>query len=107
MCIRDSYQVVASTLLALGEVGITDQRKFTNQLLDQGREMLLRRRISGESAISKDLFTTGLRLAEHRQLLEGEGEGLQSRRERFANETAEVLAAINHLQKAYDDIWFP
>jgi glycerol-3-phosphate O-acyltransferase len=105
--IAEAYQVVASTLLALGEVGITDQRKFTNQLLDQGREMLLRRRISGESAISKDLFTTGLRLAEHRQLLQGEGEGLQSRRERFANETAEVLAAINHLQKAYDDIWFP
>lgn len=104
--IAETYHVVALTLLNEGENEIVDQKKFTGKLLTQGREMLLRRYISGESAISKDLFATGLRLAEHRQLLSGAGEELARNRRVFASDCVETLRAINQLQEAYDAAWF-
>jgi glycerol-3-phosphate O-acyltransferase len=102
----EAYHVIAATLTARGNGAIQDRKKFTRQLLEQGREMLLRRRISGESAVSKDLFSTGLRLAEHRKLL-GDGEqDLEAPRRAFLVETREVLDGINLLQESYDRAWF-
>lgn len=102
----EAYHVIAATLTARGNEAIQDKKKFTRQLLEQGREMLLRRRISGESAVSKDLFSTGLRLAEHRRLL-GDGEqDLEALRRAFLVETGEVLDGINLLQESYDRAWF-
>lgn len=102
----EAYYVVAHTLLSLGEKPAPEQKKFINSLLQNGREMLLRRHISGESAISKDLFVTGFRLAEYRSLLSGSGQDLLMRRQQFADEVRQLLAAINLLQSCYDESWF-
>lgn len=104
--IAEAYHVVAATLFSLGEAAAPDTKAFTRDLLGQGREMLLRRQISGESAISRDLFSTGLQLAGHRQLFTGGAPALLARREAFLRETTEILAAIDLLQESYDHAWF-
>jgi len=103
--IAEAYHVVAVALCDLGDEPVTDHKAFTATLLDQGRELLLRRQVSGESSVSSDLYATGLRLARHRQLLEGEAE-LSRCREAFLAETRQVLTAINLLQESYNRAWF-
>ena len=104
--IAEAYHVVATTLLSLGNTAAPDTKTLIRDLLGQGREMLLRRQISGESAISRDLFGNGLQLAGHRQLFTGDAPGLLARREAFQRETTEILAAIDLLQESYDQAWF-
>ena len=104
--IAEAYLVTAEALVELQGRPVNDKKRFTATLLAQGREMLLRRKISGESAISKDLFSVALRLAEHRGLLEGEAAGLDKARTALAVELREALAAIDKLQGFYDGAWF-
>ena len=98
--------IIAVALLELEGESILDRKAFTRQLLAQGEQMLLRRTISCESSVSQDLFTNGLRLAEHFSLLEDENEGLLGRREAFAEQVVAALSAINLLQRSYDAAWF-
>lgn len=104
--IAEAHLVTANALLTLDGSPCGDQKKFIARLLDHGREMLLRRQISGDSTLSKDLFSSALRLTEHLQLLEGDKEALRSRRIAFERQTYEVLEAINLLQESYDRAWF-
>jgi len=103
--ICEAYLVTAEALVALGDRPVRDRKAFSAMLLSQGREMLLRRRISGESAISKDLFSVALQLAEHRGLV-GSGEALPERRAELAQELRDTLVAIDRLQAIYDAAWF-
>ena len=104
--IIEAYYVVASALKALEGKSVVDARKFNTSLLQQGREMLLRRQISGESSVSSDLYAIGLRLADHRGLLEGDATKLVQQRDVFFDEVYAVLAAVNQLQDSYNDAWF-
>ena len=103
--IAEAYHVTACALLALDEAPCPEQKKFVGRLLDHGREMRLRKQITSDATLSKDLFSAALRLADHRQLLSASGE-LSQQRQAFAKQTGEVLQAINHLQEAYDQAWF-
>jgi glycerol-3-phosphate O-acyltransferase len=67
-----------------------------------GREMLLRREISTEAALSRPLFASALRLARHRRLLDADDSDIRQRREAFAADVQRALAAINRLQDVYD-----
>ena len=82
-----------------------DKKKFITRLMAQGQQMLLRRTINCESSVSQDLFATGLRLAEHLRLLEGEAD-LVTLREAHAQRVVAALSAINLLQRSYDTAWF-
>jgi glycerol-3-phosphate O-acyltransferase len=104
--ITESYLVVAVTLLELESTAVYDQKKFIAPVLAQGQQMLLRRTISCESSVSRDLFATGLRLAEYLQLLTGSPRELVSRRQAFAERVVSALSAINLLQRSYDAAWF-
>ena len=104
--ISEAYLIIAVTLLELDSKSVDNQKKFKAQLLAQGQQMLLRRTISCESSVSQDLFTNGLRLAEHLDLLSGQSSGLVSRREAFAEQVVTALSAINLLQRCYDAAWF-
>jgi glycerol-3-phosphate O-acyltransferase len=103
--ITESYLIIAVTLLELGAQPVHDRKKFTARLLAQGQQMLLRRTISCESSVSQDLFATGLRLAEHLQLLDGKTD-LVRLREAYAQRVVTALSAINLLQRSYDAAWF-
>ena len=68
--------------------------------------MLLRRTISCEAAVSQDLFSAALRLADHLELLNGPTENLESARTAFSQRVITALSAINLLQRSYDAAWF-
>ena len=103
--ITESYLIIAVTLLELGAKPVGDRKKFIARLMTQGAQMLLRRTISSEASVSQDLFATGLRLAEHLQLLEA-GVELEAQREAYAQRVVTALSAINLLQRSYDAAWF-
>ena len=103
--ITESYLIIAVTLLELGAKPVGDRKKFIARLMTQGAQMLLRRTISSEASVSQDLFATGLRLAEHLQLLEA-GAELEAQREAYAQRVVTALSAINLLQRSYDAAWF-
>lgn len=102
----EAYLVLAVGLLQLGDKAVQDRKAFQKQLLQQGRQMLLRQSISGESSISQDLFANGLRMAEHLQLLQGDGEELVAARQAFADRVLAALAAIDLLQTHHDAAWY-
>ena len=104
--IAEAYYVVAVALSELGEEPVTDAKRLAADLLQPGREMLLRRQISGESSISSDLYATGLQLAQHRGLLIPDGQNLAARRKAFLDEVYEIVTAINLLQANYNVAWF-
>jgi glycerol-3-phosphate O-acyltransferase len=70
--------------------------------LGRGEEMLLRKEITTEAALSGPLFATALRLARYRALLDADDSEAGTRREQFAAEVERTLAAINELQDVYD-----
>ncbi len=94
----ESYRVLAEVLLAAGDAPREDARGLAEACLGLGEEMLLRRRIESETALSKPLFENAIRLAGHRGLLAG---GAEARR-RFAAETCRWLAAVHRLQDIFD-----
>jgi glycerol-3-phosphate O-acyltransferase len=102
--ITESYLVLAAALLELESAPVHDRKRFTAALMAQGEQMLLRRTITCESSVSQDMFATGLRLADHLNLLRGSD--LRSAREVFAERVVKALSAINLLQRSYDAAWF-
>ncbi len=102
----EAYLVMAVGLLNLDGAPVDDRKAFTRSLLDQGRQMLLRQTISGESSVSQDLFTNGLRLAEHLGLLNGDCAALREERRLFAERVLAALRAIDLLQSRYDQAWY-
>ena len=100
----EAYWILARLLVSRGwrRVSVDNESALIEACLGRGEEMLLRREISTETALSKPLFETALRLAKHRQLLDGDAETLAQRRTAFAAELDRVLDAINRLQQDYD-----
>jgi glycerol-3-phosphate O-acyltransferase len=100
----EAYWILARLLVSRGWRGVSrdSESALIEACLARGEELLMRREISTEAALSKPLFETALRLARHRQLLDGDSETLTQGRQAFAAELDRVLAAINCLQAAYD-----
>jgi glycerol-3-phosphate O-acyltransferase len=99
----EAYTVVAALLSANGAEPVQDSKsEQVANCLTLGEEMLLRRSISSETALSGPLFETSLRLANHRQLLDARDEGLAARRQSFSAEVARALESIDRLQQIYD-----
>ena len=93
--ITEIYLVIAVTLLDLDQETVENNKKFVSRLQAQGEQMLLRRVISCNASVSRDLLASGLRLAEHRQLLAGTGQELALNRNGFAEEVVRALSAVS------------
>ncbi|MDJ0699940.1 MAG: 1-acyl-sn-glycerol-3-phosphate acyltransferase [Woeseiaceae bacterium] len=100
----EAYRVMAQVLVERGGYTVDSggDKKLIGDCLKLGQEMLLRKRIASESAISEPLFATAVKLARHRELLAGEAAELTARRQRFATEISSAIDAINILQRHYD-----
>ena len=100
----EAYWILAGMLVKRGWRPITtnEEAALVDGALALGREMLLRREITTEAALSRPLFASALRLARHRRLLDCGDTDVVQRREAFAADVQEALAAINRLQLAYD-----
>ena len=100
----ETYRVLARVLLdrAGRTVSPADREALRQTCLARGEEMLVRRQIGSETALSGPLIDNAIRLAEHRELLAGDARQLVARREAFDAETASVADAVNALQERYD-----
>jgi glycerol-3-phosphate O-acyltransferase len=100
----EAYRILAGMLVKRGwrPIGSDEEAALIDGALALGREMLLRREISTEAALSGPLFASALRLARHRRLLDSGDSDIRQRREAFAADVQRVLDAINLLQDVYD-----
>lgn len=98
----EAHHVLARTLLRDDLGSPIDEKRLTGSCLRTGGEMLLRRHIESETAVSKPLFENAIRLARYRGLLGAPAEDLATRRRQYAAEVGTQLHAIRVLQQAYD-----
>ena len=68
----DAYRVVAEELLNLGPGRDVDEQELLKRCLRLGRQWSLQHRITEES-VSGDMFSTALKMARHRGLLDARG----------------------------------
>tara|TARA_R110002110_G_scaffold415561_2_gene650877 strand:+ start:79603 stop:81423 length:1821 start_codon:yes stop_codon:yes gene_type:complete len=104
--ITEAYLVIAVALLDLEDRPVENTKALLQQLLAQGEQMRLRQTVSCESSVSQDLFSNGLRLADHLGLLTGNPRQLVAARKQFADQVVAALSALNSLQRAYNAAWF-
>jgi glycerol-3-phosphate O-acyltransferase len=91
----DAYHIVADRLAALEDESF-DEKAFLAECLEVGKQWELQRRIASAESRSMELFKTGLRLARHRELVDGfDYPDIAQRRRQFADEIATAVRRVN------------
>lgn len=91
----DAYHIVADRLAAYDDESF-DEDAFLAECLGVGKQWELQRRIASAESRSMELFKTALRLARHRELVDGvEGPDIAARRREFADEIATAVRRVN------------
>src|SRR6202012_3159587 len=93
----DAYHIVADRLAAYEDVSF-DEGTFLQECLQVGKQWELQRRIASAESRSMELFKTALRLARHRELVDGfEFPDIAERRRRFAEEVATTIRRVHQI----------
>ena len=91
----DAYHIVADRLAAYEDESF-DEEAFLAECLEVGKQWELQRRIASAESRSMELFKTALRLARHRELVDGVDEpDIAGRRREFADEIATAIRRVN------------
>ncbi|OMC29182.1 lysophospholipid acyltransferase [Mycobacterium colombiense] len=91
----DAYHIVADRLADYDDESF-DENEFLAECLEVGKQWELQRRIASAESRSMELFKTALRLARHRELVDGvEHPEIARRRREFADEIATAVARVN------------
>lgn len=91
----DAYHIVADRLAAY-EGESFDEDAFLAECLEVGKQWELQRRIASAESRSMELFKTALRLARHRELVDGfDSPDIAERRREFAEEIATAIHRVN------------
>jgi glycerol-3-phosphate O-acyltransferase len=91
----DAYHIVADRLAAHEDESF-DEQAFLAECLEVGKQWELQRRIASAESRSMELFKTALRLARHRELVDGfEYPDIADRRRQFADEIATAIRRVN------------
>jgi glycerol-3-phosphate O-acyltransferase len=91
----DAYHIVADRLAELEDESF-DEDAFLTECLEVGKQWELQRRIANAESRSMELFKTALRLAHHRELVDGfEDPDIARRRREFADEIATAIRRDN------------
>lgn len=91
----DAYHIVADRLADYDDESF-DEDEFLAECLEVGKQWELQRRIASAESRSMELFKTALRLARHRELVDGvEDPEIARRRRDFADEIATAIARVN------------
>jgi glycerol-3-phosphate O-acyltransferase len=94
----DAYRVVAEELVNLGPATGVDDQGLLKRCLRLGRQWSLQHRITEES-VSGEMFSTALKMARHRGLLDTEGDG-----DDIAERRAALVAELEELQKSIGEL---
>jgi glycerol-3-phosphate O-acyltransferase len=93
----DAYHIVADRLAAHEDEAF-DEEAFLAECLEVGKQWELQRRIASAESRSMELFKTALRLARHRELVDGsEYPNIAQRRRQFADEIATAIRRVNEI----------
>ncbi|OBH76215.1 glycerol-3-phosphate acyltransferase [Mycobacterium scrofulaceum] len=91
----DAYHIVADRLAAFDDESF-DEEAFLAECLEVGKQWELQRRIASAESRSMELFKTALRLARHRELVDGFSDvDVGQRRREFADEIAMAVRRVN------------
>ena len=91
----DAYHIVAERLAAREDEKF-DEDAFLAECLEVGKQWELQRRIASAESRSMELFKTALRLARHRELVDGfDYPDIAGRRRQFADEIATAIRRVN------------
>lgn len=91
----DAYHIVADRLADYDDESF-DEDAFLAECLEVGKQWELQRRIASAESRSMELFKTALRLARHRELVDGvEDLDIARRRREFAEEIAAAVRRVN------------
>jgi glycerol-3-phosphate O-acyltransferase len=91
----DAYHIVADRLAAHEDESF-DEQAFLTECLEVGKQWELQRRIASAESRSMELFKAALRLARHRELVDGfEYPDIAERRRQFADEIATAIRRVN------------
>ena len=91
----DAYHIVADRLAAHEDESF-DEGAFLAECLEVGKQWELQRRIASAESRSMELFKTALRLARHRELVDGfDYPDTAQRRRQFADEIATAIRRVN------------
>jgi glycerol-3-phosphate O-acyltransferase len=94
----EAYLIVAERLAAHDPGTPIEEKEFLAECLGVGHQYRLQRRLASAESISKELFSTALKLAANRELLEPAGEDVQVRREAFADEMRTLVRRVERLR---------
>jgi len=93
----DAYHIVADRLAAYEDESF-DEEAFLAECLEVGKQWELQRRIANAESRSMELFKTALRLARHRELVDGaDSADIAKRRQQFADEIATATRRVNEI----------
>jgi glycerol-3-phosphate O-acyltransferase len=93
----DAYHIVADRLAAYEDESF-DEDAFLTECLEVGKQWELQHRIASAESRSLELFKTALRLARHRELVDGfERRDVAQRRREFADEIATAIRRVNEI----------
>jgi glycerol-3-phosphate O-acyltransferase len=100
----DAYRVVAEELVNLGTGGGVDEQELLKRCLRLGRQWALQHRITEES-VSGEMFSTALKMARHRGLLDPEGgaDNIADRRSALVAELDDLQGSIAELARIRRD----
>jgi glycerol-3-phosphate O-acyltransferase len=93
----DAQLVVAERLAARASEETIESAALLDECMGVAHQMLLQGRLHGPESVSRELFSSALRLADNRSLLDPGGEELDARREEFAAELRDVAARISRI----------
>jgi glycerol-3-phosphate O-acyltransferase len=90
----ESYHVVAECLLASPADATFEKAAFLTKCLAFGEQLRLQHRITSGEALSTELFSSALKLADNRGLLDAGAPGLAAGREAFAQELRDLVRRV-------------
>jgi glycerol-3-phosphate O-acyltransferase len=94
----DAYRVVADELVNLGPSSRVDEQELLTRCLRLGKQWSLQHRITEES-VSGEMFSTALKMARHRGLLDPEGTAKD-----IADRRTSLVTELDDLQKSIGDL---
>lgn len=90
----EAYAVVANQLLRAPVDREFDEKAFMKSCLALAEQQRLRQQIGSSESISAELFSTALKLARNRGLVEPNTENLEARRAEFAEEIEQLVNQV-------------
>jgi glycerol-3-phosphate O-acyltransferase len=99
----DAYLVVAERLADRPAHLPIDEKQFVVECIGAAQQYLLQHRIVSGESVSKELLTTGLKLAQNRGLVTP-GDNLDARRQAFVDEIRDLVRRVHEIRDlAFED----